>query len=41
MVTDYVNNPEYLRRYYPDYWEKIGMTTECIKSECAYNNENK
>ena len=39
--TDCINNPEYLRRYCPDYWEKIGMTTECIKSECTYNNENK
>lgn len=39
--TDCINNPEYLRRYYPDYWKKIGMPTECIKSECTYNNENK
>ena len=39
--TDRVNNSEYLQRYYPDYWERIGILTEYIKSECIYNNENK
>lgn len=39
--TGCVNNPEYLRRYYPDYWEEIGMPTECIESECNYDDEDK
>lgn len=38
---DCVHNPEYLRRYYPNYWEEIGMPTECIESECYYDDEDK
>ena len=39
-----IHNPEYLRRYYPEYWVEIGMPTECeecIDERCVYDDEDK
>lgn len=38
---DCIHNPEYLRRYHPEYWIKIGMPTECDPNECFYDDEDK
>lgn len=40
--TDCIHNPEYLRRYHPEYWVELGMPTECKNDEyCYYDDEDK
>ena len=38
---DCIHNPEYLRRYHPEYWVELGMPTECNPNECYYDDEDK